>query len=143
MFGGGLSLGAAIGDSGLANWLAEQVLAPGQLPLVVLIALVALLVNAISHFTSNTAATATFLPLLAGLAATLGIAPLWLLLPATLAASCVFMLPVATPPNAIIFGSGMLSVAQMVRAGVLVNLAALGLIVLLVLVFPWQWLFGQ
>jgi len=77
------------------------------------------------------------------LAATLGIAPLWLLLPATLAASCVFMLPVATPPNAIIFGSGMLSVAQMVRAGVLVNFAALGLIVLLVLVFPWQWLFGQ
>jgi sodium-dependent dicarboxylate transporter 2/3/5 len=143
LFGGGLSLGAAIGDSGLANWLAEQVLAPSQLPLVVLIALVALLVNAVSHFTSNTAATATFLPLLAGLAATLGIAPLWLLLPATLAASCVFMLPVATPPNAIIFGSGMLSVAQMVRAGVLVNLAALGLIVLLVLVFPWQWLFGQ
>lgn len=142
LFGGGLSLGAAIGDSGLADWLARQVLAPGQLPLLMLIVLVVLLVTAISHFTSNTATAATFLPLLAGLAGSLELAPLWLLLPATLAASCVFMLPVATPPNAIIFGSGLISVAQMARAGFLVNLAALGLIVVLVLVFPWEWLFG-
>ena len=143
LFGGGLSLGAAIGDSGLAQWLAQQILAPGQLPLLALLALVVLLVNGVSHFTSNTAATATFLPLLAGLALTLEMDPLWLLLPATLAASCVFMLPVATPPNAIIFGSGLISIAQMVRAGVWVNLAALGLIVLLVRVFPWSWLFER
>jgi len=79
--------------------------------------------------TSNTATTVTFLPILAATAAVLDVDPLLLIVPATLAASCAFMMPVATPPNAIVFGSGEITIPQMVRAGVWLNVIGLVLIV--------------
>ena len=82
----------------------------------------------LTELTSNTATVATMIPLLAALAPSFGLNPVELVVPATLAASCAFMLPVATPPNAIVFGSGYLKIPDMVRAGVLLNVIAIGLV---------------
>ena len=128
LVGGGLSLGAAINGTGLSEWIAAQMQAAEGWPTVVMILVVALAVMGISHLTSNTATAAAFLPLIASLAISLGENPLMLAVPTVLAASCVFMMPVATPPNAIVFGSGMITVPQMVRAGALICLVGLGLI---------------
>ena len=78
-----------------------------------------------SELTSNTAQVATMLPILAALAPVLGVPPALLLLPATIAASCAFMMPVGTPPNAIVFGTGLVPMPQMIKAGVLLNLAGI------------------
>ena len=92
----------------------------------------------LTELTSNTATTATFLPLLAPVALSMGENPLFLLVPAALAASCAFMLPVATPPNAIVYGSGLITVPQMFRAGFWMNLLFIGLISLAMYsVLPW------
>ncbi|SDO83420.1 solute carrier family 13 (sodium-dependent dicarboxylate transporter), member 2/3/5 [Halomonas shengliensis] len=132
MVGGGLSLGAAIESSGLAAAVAEGLAVFGRWPTWGLVAAVALVVMAMSHVTSNTATAAAILPLTASLTVSLGHSPLLLSVPVALAASCAFMLPVATPPNAVVFASGQLSVAEMVRAGALVSLAALAVIVAVV-----------
>jgi solute carrier family 13 (sodium-dependent dicarboxylate transporter), member 2/3/5 len=122
LFGGGLSLASAIESSGLGAAIGARLLALGHLPLVVLVVATALVVVFLTEVTSNTATTAVFVPILAGGAISLGLDPLQLALPATLVATFAFMLPVATPPNAIVFGSGRISVGQMARAGVLLNL---------------------
>ena len=90
------------------------------------------LVIFLTELTSNTATTATFLPIIGAAAEGLGIEPLLLLIPMTLAASCAFMMPVATPPNAIVFGSGEITIAQMCKAGLWLNLVGLGLVMLVV-----------
>lgn len=118
LFGGGLTLAAGIAGSGLADWIGLQLGALGTWPLVLLVALVTVLVMLFSELASNTATAATFLPVAAALAVSLGQDPLRLAVPAVLAASFGFMLPVATPPNAIVFGSGYVTVPQMLRAGV-------------------------
>ena len=82
----------------------------------------------LTELTSNTATTATFVPILLAVANGLGLAPVMLILPAAFAASCAFMLPVATPPNAIVFGSGLVTIAQMARAGLWLNVIAIFLI---------------
>ena len=128
LMGGGLSLGAAITASGLSEWIAAALSGLGDWPLIAIIAAVAATVMVVSHVTSNTATAAAFIPLIAALAVSLGQDPFLLLVPTVLAASTVFMLPVATPPNAIVFGSGMITAAEMARAGALLNLAALALI---------------
>jgi len=134
LFGGGLSLAHAIALSGLAEWigfgLGDVVTWPELLVIAVMVALIVFL----TEVTSNTATAATFIPIASALALALGLSPLDLAAPAALAASCAFMLPVATPPNAIVYGSGQVSVAQMVRAGFLLNIAA---IVLVTLYMPW------
>ncbi|WP_339858068.1 DASS family sodium-coupled anion symporter [Thalassospira alkalitolerans] len=130
LVGGGLALGAMINDSGLAVWVAGNAGALPDLPVFVQITLIAAMVILISHLTSNTATAATFLPLVATYALGEGIDPLLLAVPVALAASCAFMLPVATPPNAIVFASGYLTVGDMVRAGAVVNLIGLVLLVL-------------
>ena len=122
LFGGGLSLAAAINQSGLAGWIGGGVGELSSWPLLAIVMLVALLIVFLTELTSNTATAAAFLPVLASVAGGLGRDPLLLLVPATLAASCAFMLPVATPPNAIVFGSGHISIPQMARAGVVLNL---------------------
>lgn len=132
MVGGGLSLGTAIESSGLAAAVAEGLAVFGSWPTWGLVAMVALVVMAMSHMTSNTATAAAILPLTASLTVSLGHSPLLLSVPVAMAASCAFMLPVATPPNAVVFASGQLSVAEMVRAGALVSLAALVVIVAVV-----------
>jgi solute carrier family 13 (sodium-dependent dicarboxylate transporter), member 2/3/5 len=128
LFGGGLSLAAAVRESGLDAYIGLQVGGLGGLPLVLLIAAVVTSIVLLTELTSNTATAATFLPILAGAAVGLGIAPLLLVVPAALAASCAFMMPVATPPNAIVFGSGHVTMPQMVRAGLWLNLIGIVLV---------------
>ena len=131
LFGGGLALAAQVSGSGLAVWLGESLLPVANLGTLVLIVAAAGLVVFLTELTSNLATTATFLPVIAAIAAQSGIEPLVLCVPVTLAASCAFMLPVATPPNAIVFSSGVLTIPEMVRAGFFMNLVALLVLTLL------------
>ena len=131
LFGGGLALAAQVSSSGLAVWLGESLLPVANLGTLVLIVAAAGLVVFLTELTSNLATTATFLPVIAAIAAQSGIEPLTLCVPVTLAASCAFMLPVATPPNAIVFSSGVLTIPEMVRAGFVMNLVALVVLTLL------------
>nr|WP_176025027.1 DASS family sodium-coupled anion symporter [Brucella pseudintermedia] len=130
LFGGGLSLADAVTSSGLDNWIGTQVSALGSFPDVVLISLVVALIIFLTEVTSNTATAATFVPVLGGVAAGANLEPLSLIVPATLAASCAFMLPVGTPPNAIVFGTGRVTIGQMARGGVIMNLVGVILIIL-------------
>lgn len=123
LFGGGLSLASALQSTGFAGWIGGEAgrwleAAPLLLVVVVPTAVIVLL----TELTSNTATAAAFLPILASVAIGLGESPLLLAVPAAVGASCAFMLPVATPPNAIVFGSGAVSVPQMARAGAGLNL---------------------
>ncbi|MGB5247506.1 MAG: DASS family sodium-coupled anion symporter [Woeseia sp.] len=122
LFGGGLSLAGAVSQTGLAAWLGDALNAFGTLPLVMLVIIVSSLIIFLTELTSNIATTATFLPVVGAIAIEAGIDPIVLTVPVTLAASCAFMLPVATPPNAIVFGSGMLTIPKMARAGFVLNL---------------------
>jgi sodium-dependent dicarboxylate transporter 2/3/5 len=131
LFGGGLSLAAAIQANGVGEYIGASVSALSGLPTVLLVILVAALVIFLTELTSNTATTATLVPILFSLAPGLDIHPFLLMVPATLAASCAFMLPVATPPNAIIFSSGAVTIPQMTRAGVWLNLIGVILITML------------
>ena len=131
LFGGGLALAAQVSGSGLAVWLGESLLPVANLGTLVLIVAAAGLVVFLTELTSNLATTATFLPVIAAIAAQSSIEPLVLCVPVTLAASCAFMLPVATPPNAIVFSSGVLTIPEMVRAGFFMNLVALLVLTLL------------
>jgi solute carrier family 13 (sodium-dependent dicarboxylate transporter), member 2/3/5 len=128
LFGGGLSLAAALSSSGLASWIGDQLRGADHLPLAVLLILVSGLIIFLTELMSNTASIAAFLPILAAIALALGLDPLLLTVPAALAASCAFMLPVATPPNAIVFGSGYIRIGHMARAGILINLVVIVLV---------------
>ena len=130
LFGGGLSLAAAIRENGVGELLTSQVSGLAGAPPVLIVLLVVAGVIFLTELTSNTATTATLIPLLAALAPGLGIEPLRLVVPAALAASCAFMLPVATPPNAIVFGSGLLGIREMSRAGFWLNWVGVVLITL-------------
>lgn len=128
LFGGGLALADAIADTGLAAWLGAQVGGLGALPLLALLLLITGLVVFLTELTSNTATAAVFVPVAASLAVFLGHPPLIFAVPVALAASCAFMMPVATPPNAIVFAAGRLAVIHMCTAGFLLNLAATAII---------------
>lgn len=134
LFGGGLSLAAQVANSGLAGWLGDGLSPLASMGLIVLVMASAGLVVFLTELTSNLATAATFLPVIAAIALQSGIEPLVLCVPVTLAASCAFMLPVATPPNAIVYSSGLLRIPDMVRAGFVMNLVAL---VLLTVVAVW------
>ncbi|MBK1734449.1 anion transporter [Halorhodospira abdelmalekii] len=123
LVGGGLSLGVAIEGSGLAGYLAGLLSDLGAWPIPALVLIIAGLAALMSHVTSNTATAATLLPLVTALALQIDVHPLLLAIPVALAASAAFMLPVATPPNAIVFGSERITVPDMVRAGALLTLA--------------------
>ncbi len=122
LFGGGLTLASLIDKSGLSSWIGSQLTVLGAFPTIVLVITMVLMLVLLTELTSNTATTAAFLPLVGALAVSLGDPPLLLVIPATLAASCAFMLPVATPPNAIVFSSGYLEQRDMTRSGFLLNL---------------------
>lgn len=122
LFGGGLSLAMAISSSGLAGWIGESVSGLDALPLMLLVLVVIMIVVFLTEITSNTATAAAFLPILASSAIGIGQDPMLFVIPAAIAASCAFMLPVATPPNAIIYGSGKVSIPQMAKAGVWLNI---------------------
>lgn len=131
LFGGGLSLADAVKNYDVADFIGVHAHALSALPAPLVVTLIAAGVILLTELTSNTATTATLLPILAGLAPSLGIHPALLLIPTTIAASCAFMMPVATPPNAIVFGSGHVTIPQMVRAGAWLVFIGLGLIVAL------------
>jgi len=124
LFGGGLALARAMDQSGLAVWIGGVVAALGAVPVILIVAFVAMLVVFLTELTSNVATTSMAMPVMAGAALGLGMEPMTLMTTAALAASMAFMLPVATPPNAIVFGSGYLTIPQMSRAGFFLNLAA-------------------
>jgi sodium-dependent dicarboxylate transporter 2/3/5 len=128
LFGGGLSLAAAVRDTGLADWIGGGLTGASALPGPLLLVLVAAVILLLTELTSNTATPAAFQPVVASLAAATGEDPLRLLTVVALAASGAFMLPVATPPNAIVYGSGLVTIPQMARAGLLMNLLFLGLV---------------
>ena len=128
LFGGGLTLANAVLKTGLAEWIGGSLQAVGTLPLVMLVIIAATLITFLTELTSNVATTATFLPIVGAIAIASGYDPIVLAVPVTLAASCAFMLPVATPPNAIVFGSGMLTIPRMARAGFALNLIGIVLV---------------
>ena len=122
LFGGGMALAAGFKSSGLALWIGSQMTLLSGMTLIILILILITCVNFLTEITSNLATTAMLLPILAAMATTLGIHPYYLLVAATVAASCAFMLPVATPPNAVVFGSGYLTIPDMVKAGIWLNI---------------------
>ncbi|MDP5035426.1 DASS family sodium-coupled anion symporter [Alishewanella sp. SMS8] len=141
LFGGGLSLAALISKSGLASYIAEQVMLLDNMPLWLMVVLVTTVIVFLTEVTSNTATAAGFLPLLAPISLAMSGSPMTLVIPAAIAASCAFMMPVATPPNAIVFSSGHLRIADMVKAGFALNLFAV-LLVSLTSLFLARWVFA-
>lgn len=130
LFGGGLALASAIQTSGLADFIGQSFATLDGLAIVWIAAIVATVVVFLTEITSNTATAAGLLPLMGPVAISLGAAPTALAIPAAIAASCAFMLPVATPPNAIVFSSGDLKIGDMIRAGFVLNLLAIALLVI-------------
>jgi sodium-dependent dicarboxylate transporter 2/3/5 len=131
LFGGGLAMAGVISSSGLADWIAASMGVASALPVVVMIMLVVTVIIFLTEVTSNTATAAAFLPLLGALALSQGASPLLLTVPAAIAASCAFMMPVATPPNAIVFSSGHMEIGDMIRAGFALNIAGIAVVTLL------------
>lgn len=128
LFGGGIALGRAVSNTGLSVWIGDQLNVIGMFPSILVIGCVVALVIFLTELTSNVATMTTLAPILASLAIGIGAAPAAFLAPAAVAASCAFMLPVATAPNAIIYATGHVSVGQMMRRGLAVNLAGVVLI---------------
>jgi sodium-dependent dicarboxylate transporter 2/3/5 len=128
LFGGGLALAEAIQGSGLSEFLGQALAQIGTWPLVFLIAAMVTLLVLWTELNSNVATAATFMPILAAIAAASDYPVLQLVAPAAVAASCGFMLPVGTPPNAIVFGTGRLTMQEMIRAGWRVNLASIAVV---------------
>ncbi|MCA1169738.1 SLC13 family permease [Rothia kristinae] len=128
LFGGGLALSGQFTSSGLTEWIGQKAAGLEGIPVVLIVALVACLVLFLTELTSNTATAATFLPVAGGVAMGMGLEPMLLAIPVALAATCAFMLPVATPPNAIAYGSGYVTIGQMVKGGFWLNLIFLVLV---------------
>lgn len=133
LFGGGLSLARVVQSSGLALWLGESLAPLNVFGVAALVVAAVALVIFLTELTSNLATTATLLPVMGAIAVQAGLPPLFLTVPITIAASCAFMLPVATPPNAIVFSTGQITIPQMVRAGVLLNLIGIVIVSLIAL----------
>ncbi|MFT5571081.1 MAG: sodium-dependent dicarboxylate transporter 2/3/5 [Cyclobacteriaceae bacterium] len=130
LFGGGLALAKGFSQTGLAEWIALQMTSLEGLSLLLLILVLAASVNFLTEITSNLATTAMLLPVLAPMAIAFDLHPYMIMVSVTISASCAFMLPVATPPNAVVFGSGYLRIPDMVRAGIWMNLISILIITL-------------
>ncbi len=133
LFGGGLSMAAGFKATKLADWIGNQVSLLENAPVLVLVIAVATLIIFLTELTSNTATSAMVMPILSAVAIGLGQSPLLLVVPAAIAASCAFMLPVATPPNAIVFGSGYVTIPQMAKSGFGLNI--LGIVITVVVTY--------
>ncbi len=141
LFGGGFALAGAFKESGLSIYIGEQLSGIGSLHPILIIGVIALTMTFLTELTSNTATTEMLLPVLAGMSVSIEINPLLFMLPATISASMAFMLPVATPPNAIVFGSNKITVLQMAKTGLVLNL--LGVIIITLVTYYWgSWVFG-
>jgi len=135
LFGGGFALAKGFSVSGLAEYVGQQFIALGQLDTVSLIAGLSAMVVFLTEVTSNTATAEMLLPLVASVAQAIDVKPLLLMIPVTLAASMAFMMPIATPPNAIVFASGKLRIQDMVTTGLIINLFAITIITAI----TWWW----
>ena len=140
LFGGGMALAKGFEDSGLAVWIGGQMTTLSGLPIIVLILVLITAVNFLTEITSNLATTAMLLPVLAPMALTIDVHPFVLMVGAAVAASCAFMLPVATPPNAVVFGSGYLRIPDMVSKGFFMNIISIIILTFFVyFVLPELW----
>jgi len=135
LFGGGFALAKGFVDSGLSVWFGEQLAGLTGTHPMILTSVIATMMSFLTELTSNTASTEMILPIVAGLAVSIQINPLLLMIPATLAASLAFMLPVATPPNAIIFGTGRIQIKEMVKTGFMLNLV--GVVITTLVTYFW------
>lgn len=135
LFGGGLSIAAGFQASGLDQWIGMQLSGLGALPFLLLLLILVAAVNFLTEITSNVATASMLLPILAALSLSLGLHPYGLMIACTVAASCAFMLPVATPPNAVVFGSGYLTIPGMMRVGIWMNI--LSIVLLTLIVYYW------
>ncbi len=135
LFGGGFALAEAFTKSGLSIWFGQELVGLANVNPIVLTLAVVTMMSFLTELTSNVASTEMILPILAGLSTTIKINPLLLMIPATIAASLAFMLPVATPPNAIVFGTNRLQVKDMVKTGILLNMC--GVIIATLIMYFW------
>ena len=143
LFGGGMALAAGFQITGLASWLGAQMSIFQGLSVLVLVFVIITLVNFFTEFTSNLATTAMLLPILAPIAISLNMNPYMLMVACTIAASCAFMMPVATPPNAVVFGSGYLRIPDMIKSGIWMNIISILFLTLMVYYFlPIIWDFN-
>lgn len=133
LLGGGLALAAGFQETGLAHWIGEQIHFLDSVPAWLMLLTVTTLIIFLTELTSNVATTAMMMPVLSAVATVIGESAVLLLIPATIAASCAFMLPVATPPNAIVFGSGYVTMPSMAKSGFGLNL--IGIIVIMALTY--------
>ena len=140
LFGGGMALSKGFETTGLAKWIGEQMTTFAGVTTIILLLLLIAAVNFLTEITSNLATTAMLLPVLAPMAISVDIHPFILMVGAAVAASCAFMLPVATPPNAVVFGSGYLRIPDMVKKGFVMNLVSIILLTLFVyFILPLLW----
>ena len=123
LFGGGMALAFVVNDSGLALWLASLI--PSETYFWIILITVIVMVIFLTELTSNLTTTITFLPVVASVGLNMGINPLLLILPLTISASCAFMLPLATPPNSIIYASNLIPIQKMVKAGIFINVSSI------------------
>ncbi len=130
LFGGGFALAIGFKDSGLSAWFGQSLGFVKDSHPIIIIFVVAFITMMLTELTSNTATTQILLPILASFSVSLTINPIFIMIPATLAASMAYMLPVATPPNAIVFSSGKISVIEMVKTGFVLNILSAILITL-------------
>lgn len=135
LFGGGFALAQGFVDSGLSIWFGEQLAGFANVDPIYLTLANVTMMSFLTELTSNVATTEMILPILAGLATVIEINPLLLMIPATLAASLAFMLPVATPPNAIVFGTNRIKVKDMVVTGILLNIT--GIVIATLVMYYW------
>ena len=142
LFGGGMALASGFKESGLALWIGTQMTLLDGINLILLLFVLIASVNFLTEITSNLATTAMLLPILYPMAMTIDVHPFILMVSAAVAASCAFMLPVATPPNAVVFGSGYLRIPDMVRVGIWMNVLSIILLsVFVYYVLPYLWEF--
>ncbi|MEP3372242.1 MAG: DASS family sodium-coupled anion symporter [Maribacter dokdonensis] len=140
LFGGGMALAKGFETSGLAEWIGSQMTTLSGLPILILILVLIASVNFLTEITSNLATTAMLLPVLAPMALTIDVHPFVLMVGAAVAASCAFMLPVATPPNAVVFGSGYLRIPDMVGKGLFMNIISIFILTFFVyFILPELW----
>ena len=125
LFGGGMAIASAFGKSGLALWIADLLQNLDNVSLFLIILIIVTSINLLTEVTSNMATTAMLLPVLVTIALAIEVHPYFLLVSATLAASCAFMLPISTPPNAVVFGSGFLKIEDMFKKGIWMNLISI------------------
>ena len=135
LFGGGFALAKGFVDSGLSEYMGSLLSGAKDLSPMATIALLATLMSGLTEFTSNTATTEMMLPIIGGLATEIKANPLLLMLPVTLAGSMAFILPIATPPNAIVYGTGKLTIKQMASTGFIINIVA----IIVITLFTWFW----